>query len=29
MPFLPNDTLRTLLLSLFPAINLWLVKHMD
>ncbi len=27
MPFLISDTLRTLLLLLFPAISLWLVKY--
>lgn len=29
MPFLISDTLRTLLLLLFPAISLWLVRLMD
>jgi tripartite ATP-independent transporter DctM subunit len=29
MPFLVSDTLRTLLLLLFPAVSLWLVKLMD
>ncbi len=29
MPFLMSDALRTLLLLLFPAISLWLVKLMD
>jgi tripartite ATP-independent transporter DctM subunit len=29
MPFLISDTLRTLLLLLFPAVSLWLVKLMD
>jgi TRAP-type C4-dicarboxylate transport system permease large subunit len=27
MPFLISDTVRTLLLLIFPSISLWLVKY--
>jgi hypothetical protein len=27
MPFLISDTVRTLLLLIFPSISLWLVKN--
>jgi C4-dicarboxylate transporter, DctM subunit len=29
MPFLISDTLRTLLLLIFPGISLWLVKYVS
>ena len=29
MPFLISDTLRTIVLLLFPGISLWLVKYLN